>query len=134
MPQNRYSADPNALFKSRVNPDNKSIPPPFSITDSQSFLHALAQASAAHRVSRTDTGAALDSTVEGGSYLSITPAGSEQELQDQLARLTYAFEEHEGHPPDEDDDEFWIAANELLDAADFAHTLGDAEDVMGGLS
>jgi hypothetical protein len=129
--RSRYSADPNRLFKAAPTPS--AIPPRFSITDSQSFLHSLAQASAQHRVSRTDTGAVLDSTVEGGSYFSITPAGSQQELDDQLALLTRAFVEHEGHEPSERDDAYWVAVNEIMDAYD-GPEIGDPEVIMGGLS
>lgn len=127
MPHNRY----RGLFKAAPTPN--VIAPKFSITDGQSFLHALAEASGRHRVSRTDTGDALSSTEEGGSYLSVTPAGSEQELRDQIARLSIAFERAEGRPPSDRDDQFWIAVNDLLEAYE-GPTLGSLEDVMGGLS
>jgi hypothetical protein len=127
MPHNRY----RGLFKSAPTPN--VIPPKFSITDGQSFLHAVADATARHRVSRTDTGDGLTSTEEGGSYLSVTPAGSEQELRDQIALLTLAFEREEGHPPSDRDDQFWEAVNALFSAYQ-GPALGDPADVMGGLS
>jgi hypothetical protein len=127
MPHNRY----RGLFKQAPTPN--VIAPKFSITDGQSFLHAVADATARHRVSRTDTGDALTSTEESGSYLSVTPAGSEQELRDQIALLTLTFERTEGHPPSDRDDQFWIAVNDLLEAYE-GPALGSVEDVMGGLS
>ena len=131
MPKNRYAADPNALFKAAT--PAFRLPPRFSITDGQSFLHAVAAASARHRVGRTQTGDDLTSTEEGGSLLSVTPAGSEDELRDQIGRLTIAFERAEGRPPSERDDEFWIAVNHLFDAYQ-GPALGSVADVMGGLS
>jgi hypothetical protein len=84
-------------------------------------------------VSRTQTGDGLTHSVEGGSHLKVTPAGSPDELRDQIGSLTEAFEQGEGRPPSERDDNFWIAVNHLLDAYE-GPTLGSIEDVMGGLS
>jgi hypothetical protein len=127
MPKNRYQG----LFKSASPPN--IVPAKFSITDGQGFLHALAEASSRHRVSRTQTGDDLTSTEEGGSLLSVTPAGSEDELRDQIGRLTIAFERAEGRPPSDRDDEFWIAVNHLFEAYQ-GPKLGSVADVMGGLS
>lgn len=132
MPHNRYADDPNRLFKSAA--PTHSLPPRFSITDANSFLHALAEASAAHRVSRFNSGTEpLTSTEEGGSLYSVTPAGSEDELREQIALLSRTFEEAEGHPPSSSDDNFWLAVNELIDAYD-GPEIHNSEDVMGGLS
>jgi hypothetical protein len=127
MPKNRYQG----LFKSAPTPN--IVPAKFSITDGQGFLHALAEASARHPLARTLTGDDLNYTDEGGSLYSITPAGSEDELRDQIALLTLAFERAEGHPPSDRDDEFWIAVDALFKAYE-GPTLGNRADVMGGLS
>lgn len=131
MPKHRYSDDPKALFKAA--PTAFRLPPRFSITDGQSFLHAVAAASARHKVSRTQTGDDLTHSVEGGSRLSVTPAGSPDELAAQINRLREAFEVTEGRPPSERDDAFWEAVNVLYDAYT-GPTLGSIADVMGGLS
>ena len=128
MPRNRAKG---GLFKEA--PTSNVIPAKFSITDGQSWLSALAAASARHKVSRTQTGDDLTSTEEGGSLLSVTPAGSEDELRSQIGRLTIAFERAEGRPPSDRDDEFWIAVNHLFDAYQ-GPKLGSVADVMGGLS
>jgi hypothetical protein len=128
MPRNRAKG---GLFKEAPTPN--IVPAKFSITDGQSFLHAVAAASARHRVSRTQTGDDLTSTEEGGSLLSVTPAGSEDELRSQIGRLTIAFERAEGRPPSDRDDEFWIAVNHLFDAYQ-GPKLGSVADVIGGLS
>lgn len=131
MPKNRYSGDPNALFKSStpVLADHTR----FAIEEGQSFLNALAATSARHRVGRTQTGDDLVYTDEGGSYLFVAPAGSEGELRDQIDRLREAFEDSEGRPPSDRDDHFWIAVNRLFDAYD-GPELGSIADVVGGLS
>jgi hypothetical protein len=129
MTTNRYSADPNALFKPAPTPTRA----PFLIKDGQSWLHAVADATARHRVGRTQTGDDLTFTEEGGSYLSVTPAGSPDELEAQINRLREAFEVHEGRPPSDRDDSFWEAVNALFDAYT-GPTLGSAAEVMGGLS
>jgi alkanesulfonate monooxygenase SsuD/methylene tetrahydromethanopterin reductase-like flavin-dependent oxidoreductase (luciferase family) len=84
-------------------------------------------------VGRTQTGDDLTSTEEGGSYLSVTPAGSPDELAAQINRLREAFEVNEGRPPSDRDDAFWEAVNVLRDAYD-GPELGSPADVMGGLS
>jgi hypothetical protein len=127
MPQNRY----RGLFKSAPSPN--VVPAKFSINDGQGFLHALAEASARHPLARTLVGDDLTHSVEGGSYLSVTPAGSEGELRDQIARLCIAFERAEGRPPSDRDDAFWEAVNALFEAYE-GPTLGSVEDVMDGLS
>jgi hypothetical protein len=131
MPKRRYSGDPGTLFKS-------STPVPsdhtrFGIEDGQTFLWALAAISARHRVGRTQTGDDLIYTEEGGSYLSVIPAGSADELRDQINRLKIAFERSEGRPPSDRDDAFWEAINAVFDAYD-GPELGSIADVMGGLS
>lgn len=128
MPRNRAKG---GLFKEAPTPN--IVPAKFSINDGQGFLHALAEASARHPLARTLTGNDLAHDVEGGSYMSVTPAGSEAELRDQIARLSIAFERAEGRPPSYRDDAFWEAVNTLLRAYE-GPTLGDLEDVMGGLS
>lgn len=129
MPKNRYSADPKALFQPAPTPTRR----PFLIRDGQSWLHAVADATGQHRVGRTQTGDDLTFTGEGGSYLSVTPAGSPDELAAQIDRLRETFEVHEGRPPSELDDAFWEAVNALYLAYD-GPELGSLEDVMGGLS
>lgn len=131
MPKRRYSDDPSALFKAA--PTAYRLPPKFSITDGQSFLHAVAETSGRHVVGRTQTGDDVTHTVEGGSRLSVTPAGSPDELAAQIDRLREAFEVHEGRPPSDRDDHFWIAVNVLRDAYT-GPALGNIADVMGGLS
>jgi hypothetical protein len=129
MPKNRYSADPKALFQPAPTPTRT----PFQIKDGQSWLQAVADATGRHRVGRTQTGDDLTFTEEGGSYLSVTPAGSPDELAAQINRLRETFEVHEGRPPSELDDAFWEAVNALYDAYD-GPELGNVADVMGGLS
>jgi hypothetical protein len=129
MPRNRYSNDPTALFQPAPTPTRRS----FLIKDGQSWLHAVADATARHRVGRTQTGDDLAYSEEGGSYLSVTPAGSPDELAAQINRLRETFEVHEGRPPSELDDSFWEAVNVLYDAYD-GPELGSIRDVMGGLS
>lgn len=131
MTNARYSDDPNARFKPA--PTAYRLPPKFSISDGQSFLQAVAETSGRHLVGRTQTGDDLTHSVEGGSYLSVTPAGSPDELAAQINRLREAFEVHEGRPPSDRDDAFWEAVNALYDAYD-GPELGSIADVMGGLS
>jgi alkanesulfonate monooxygenase SsuD/methylene tetrahydromethanopterin reductase-like flavin-dependent oxidoreductase (luciferase family) len=128
MPRNRAKG---GLFKEAPTPN--IVPAKFSITGAQGFLHALAEASARHPLARTMTGDDLTYSEEGGSYLSVTPAGSPDELAAQIDRLREAFEVHEGRPPSDRDDAFWEAVNALYDAYD-GPELGSVPDVMGGLS
>ncbi len=127
MPTNRY----RGLFKSA--PSAPIVPAHFWLNDGQTWLNAVAQATARHRVGRTQTGDDLTYTEEGGSFMSVTPAGSEDELRDQIALLTFTFERAEGHPPSDRDDEFWIAVDAILKAYE-GPALGSVADVMGGLS
>jgi hypothetical protein len=127
MPHNRY----RGLFKSAPTPN--IVPAKFSVTDGQGFLHALAEASARHPVSRFEVLDEITQGVEGGSYLSVTPAGSPDELAAQIDRLREAFEVSEGRPPSDRDDAFWEAVNQLFEAYQ-GPKLGSVEDVMGGLS
>jgi hypothetical protein len=111
MPRQRY----RGLFKP-VQAGFK-IPPRFSITEAQGFLHAVAEASARHRVGRTYTDESeLTFADEGGTHLKVVPAGSEDEFWAQVAQLSLAFSEAEGRPPTYADDNFWEAINVLHDA------------------
>ena len=124
MPNNRYAGDPSRLFKAAPVTPTDVLPTQFDIGDGASWLHAVADASARHRV---------NGGPEGGSYFSIEPAGSQQELADQIARVALAFEQGEGHPPSDRDDNFWTVVNQLIDAYD-GPELGSLADIMGGLS
>jgi hypothetical protein len=105
----------------------------FSITDAQDFLHATALASGAHPVARFATGTdPLTFQTEGGSMMSITPAGSEGEYLAQFGAVQHAFEESVGRPPTETDGEFWTAINRLYDA--YQGPTLDANTVTGGLA
>jgi len=128
MPKRRYAGDPGSLFKSST-----PVPSDHTRFDVRGFLHALSAISARHSVGRTQTGNDLVYTDEGGSYLSVVPAGSEAELRDQINRLKIAFERSEGRPPSERDDAFWEAVNAVFDAYD-GPELGSISEVMGGLS
>jgi len=110
------------------------------VKDGQAWLHALAQAVGSHPVARFQTqedADALTPATEGGSKLSVTPAGSEDEFFAQRAALVRAFEDVVGRPPTaeggtEEDDAFW----EALDAIHRAYqgpTL-DPDAVIGGLA
>jgi hypothetical protein len=111
MPKNRYQG----MFKP-VQAGFK-VPPSFSITEAQGFLHAVAEASARHRVGRTYTDESeLTFADEGGTHLKVVGAGSEDEFWDQVAQLTRAFTDAEGRPPTYRDDNFWQAVNVLHDA------------------
>jgi hypothetical protein len=128
MPTNRSSAS-TKYFRPAPLPTRM----PFQIKDGQSWLHAVADATGQHRVGRTQTGDDLTYTEEGGSYLSVTPAGSPDELAAQINRLRETFEVHEGRPPSDFDDAFWDAVNALRDAYT-GPSLGSPADVAGGLS
>jgi hypothetical protein len=128
MPRNRAKG---GLFREAPTPN--IVPAKFSITGAQGFLHALAKASARHPASRFQILDEVTQGVEGGSRMSVTPAGSQEELRDQIARLSIAFERSEGRPPSDRDDAFWEAVNTLFEAYQ-GPTLGSVEDVMGGLS
>jgi hypothetical protein len=129
MTTQRYSADPNALFQPAPTPTRMA----FRINSGQSWLHAVADATGQHRVGRTQTGDDLFFTEEGGSHLSVVPAGSLDELAAQVNRLREAFEVHEGRPPSELDDAFWEAVNVLHDAYT-GPALGSSDAVRAGLS
>lgn len=131
MPKNRYSDDPNALFKAA--PTAYRLPPKFSVDDAQTFLHAVAETSGRHVVGRTQTGDDVTHTEEGGSFMSVTPAGSPDELRQQVDRLARAFEASEGRPPTDRDDNFWECVNILHDAYE-GPKLGNIGEVLGGLS
>jgi hypothetical protein len=111
MPRQRYQG----LFKQAPQAaQNVTGRPDFSITDPQGFLHAVANASARHQVGRTYTDETeLSFNEQGGTHLKVFPAGTEDEFYSQVARLTIAFEEMEGHPPTTEDDAFWEAVNTL---------------------
>jgi hypothetical protein len=116
MPKSRYQG----LFKP-VQAGFK-VPPQFSITDAQSFLQAVASATSRHRVGRTFTDEnELTFSDEGASRLKVVPAGSQDELEQQVRMLKAAFEREEGRPPTERDDEFWQAVTALIDAYEGPH-------------
>ncbi len=113
----------------------------FDVRDGQAWLHALAQAVGSHPVARFQTQEDADALVpatEGGSKLSITPAGSEDEFFAQRAALVRAFEKVVGRPPTaegwgtEDDDAFWEALAAIHDA--YQGPMLDPDAVTGGLA
>lgn len=111
MPTNRYTG----LFKAAT--PAHQLPP--QINNANTFLHAAAIASARHPTARFQTeaeAAALDFNAEGDSDMTVVPAGSQDELEEQIARLRLAFERAEGRAPTERDDAFWEAYNALHDA------------------
>jgi hypothetical protein len=132
---NRYKSDPKGhLFKEAPKPTRT----PFDMNDGQSWLHAVANASGAHKVTRWQgEKSPVRVTTDGGSTAWVHRAGSEDEFFQQRDKMIAAFEEATGRAPNadsptQDDLTFFESLGTLYDAnADLGL---DPDAVFGGLS
>lgn len=98
------------------------FPTQFNISDAQGWLHAVAGATASHKVTRwLGDGSPVDVTTEGGSTFSVTPAGSEDQFMAQRDALVTAFFDASGRFPaveggTADDRLFWEAVTAIYNA------------------